>query len=339
MPANKNALIRYKTIDTCLQNRARRWLLNDLLEACSEALYEYEGISEGLSLRSVQSDIQVMRSEKLGYEAPIVVVDKKYYTYSDPEYSITKKPLSPRDLQQLGQINSLLKQFKGFRYFDEMSTLMRKLEDKIVSEHHKSKPIIYFEKNDHLKGLSFLDQLWKAILEKKVVQIHYQSFAQRRPLVFVFHPWYLKEFRNRWYVFGRHAQEKVSIVNLALDRMHLVQVLEREPYEKDENFDLEEYLEPVIGVTVLNVPYEFVHFIADKQTAPYIETKPLHSSQQMKSFPNGETQFTLRIKVNFELEKELLSFGEHITVLAPLSLKERIEGRLRKAVEGYGRGY
>ena len=41
MPVNRNALIRYKTIDNCLRNRYRQWTLEDLIEACSEALYEY----------------------------------------------------------------------------------------------------------------------------------------------------------------------------------------------------------------------------------------------------------------------------------------------------------
>ncbi|MCB0840421.1 MAG: phytanoyl-CoA dioxygenase, partial [Bacteroidetes bacterium] len=87
MPVNRNALIRYKTIDKCLQNRYRRWTLEDLIEACSEALYEYEGIDKGVSKRTVQSDIQMMRSDKLGYNAPIIVLEKKYYTYEDPDYS------------------------------------------------------------------------------------------------------------------------------------------------------------------------------------------------------------------------------------------------------------
>jgi hypothetical protein len=37
-------------------------------------LYEYEGIDKGISKRTVQMDIQMMRSEKLGYNAPIVVM-------------------------------------------------------------------------------------------------------------------------------------------------------------------------------------------------------------------------------------------------------------------------
>ena len=78
MAQNKNALIRYKTIDKCLQNPYRQWTLNDLIEACSQALYEYEGKDFNVSKRTVQHDIQVMRSDKLGYNAPIEVYDRKY---------------------------------------------------------------------------------------------------------------------------------------------------------------------------------------------------------------------------------------------------------------------
>ena len=49
MSINKLALIRYKTIDHCLQNRFRKWTLDDLIEACSDAIYEYEGITDGIS--------------------------------------------------------------------------------------------------------------------------------------------------------------------------------------------------------------------------------------------------------------------------------------------------
>ena len=78
MAQTKNALIRYKTIDKCLQNKYRQWSLDDLIEAVSEALYEYEGKENPVSKRTLQLDIQMMRSEKLGYNAPIVVYDKKF---------------------------------------------------------------------------------------------------------------------------------------------------------------------------------------------------------------------------------------------------------------------
>jgi len=108
MPANKNALIRYKTIDRCLRNRYRRWTLDDLVDACCGALLDMEGIQKGVCARTVQMDIQIMRSDKLGYNAPIVVYDKIYYTYADPDYSITEMPLSMDDCKLIKEAITLL---------------------------------------------------------------------------------------------------------------------------------------------------------------------------------------------------------------------------------------
>ena len=108
MPANKNALIRYKTIDRCLRNRYRRWTLDDLVDACCDALLDMEGITKGVCARTVQMDIQIMRSDKLGYNAPIVVYDKIYYTYADPDYSITEMPLSMDDCKLIKEAIALL---------------------------------------------------------------------------------------------------------------------------------------------------------------------------------------------------------------------------------------
>ena len=112
MPANKNALIRYKTIDNCWRNRYRRWTLDDLVEACCDALYDMEGITKGVCARTVQMDIQIMRSDKLGYNAPIEVYDRIYYRYADPDYSITEMPLSIEDCKLIKEAIILLEKKK-----------------------------------------------------------------------------------------------------------------------------------------------------------------------------------------------------------------------------------
>jgi hypothetical protein len=60
MPVNRNALIRYRTIDQCLQNRFKKWTLDDLIDACSDAIYEYQGIDKGVSRRTIQGDIEMI---------------------------------------------------------------------------------------------------------------------------------------------------------------------------------------------------------------------------------------------------------------------------------------
>ena len=132
MPANKNALIRYKTIDNCLRNRYRRWTLDDLVEACSDALYDMEGITKGVCTRTVQMDIQIMRSDKLGYNAPIEVYDRIYYRYADPDYSITEMPLSIEDYKLIKKAIILLENKKDKNNEDTIQVL-NKVQDRLKS--------------------------------------------------------------------------------------------------------------------------------------------------------------------------------------------------------------
>ena len=133
MPANKNALIRYKTIDRCLRNRYRRWTIEDLVDACSDALYDMEGIRKGISLRTVQGDIQIMRSDKLGYNAPIEVYDQRYYRYADPQYSITDMPLNEDDFLLLKRAVDLLGKNENQPQNGEMYKVLKKVKNRLTA--------------------------------------------------------------------------------------------------------------------------------------------------------------------------------------------------------------
>jgi predicted DNA-binding transcriptional regulator YafY len=334
MPVNRNALIRYRAIDNCLRNRLRRWTLEDIIQACSDALYEYEGIDKGVSRRSIQMDIQMMRSDKLGYSAPIIVLEKKYYTYEDPDYSITNIPLTERDLGKLTEVVEILRQFKGFSHFQELSGMVQRLENKIYSAKTNQEPIIDFEKNENLKGLEHIETLYQSIIKKCAVSISYQSFKAREANTFVFHPYYLKEYRNRWFVIGIQ-KKNAPVMTLALDRIISIGECTIK-YVPRQHFNISAHLAHVIGVTVNQGDIkETILFHADTQTTPYIITKPLHSSQQLVETTSGGTTFSIVVQHNFELEKELLGFGDHIRVIAPERLKRRMKQIFQHALEQY----
>lgn len=336
MPINKLALIRYKTIDNCLQNRFRKWTLEDLMEACSDALYEYEGITNGVSKRTIQLDIQNMRSEKLGYNAPIMVLDKKYYTYEEKGFSITNSPLAQQDLGTLNEVMEVLKQFKGFGYFQELNGMVTRLEDKLYKQQHKGKSYIDFEKNELLKGLKHIDPLHKAIINKKTIEIIYQSFKAKKAQTIVFYPYLLKEYRNRWFVLGVNRKGKATMI-LALDRVESFTELPREKYQKPE-FEINSYFDDVIGVSKMpSQKPQMIVFHIEKEHAPYIITKPLHPSQ--KILREDETGFIFSVKViwNFELEREILGFGEQVKVLSPRRLSSKIQARIKQTLSKYSK--
>ena len=334
MSTNKLALIRYKTIDDCLKNRFRKWTLDDLIEKVSDALYEYEGITSGISKRTIQGDIQLMRSDKLGYNAPIVVQDKKHYTYQDKDYSITNAPINNHDVDKLKEIVGILKQFNGFSYFQELNGMVTRLEDKLYKQQHKGKSYIDFEKNDLLKGLKHIDPLHKAIINKNTIEITYQSFKARIPQTIVFYPYLLKEYRNRWFVLGANRKGNSTMI-LALDRIDKFRELNPEKYRKAE-FDVSTYFNDVVGVSKMpNQTPQLIVMKVIKEHAPYVITKPIHASQIVIKEDSDGTIFSINVIWNFELEREILGFGEQLQILSPRRLAGKIQSRLKQSLSKY----
>lgn len=336
MPVNRNALIRYKTIDNCLRNRYREWTLEDLIEACSDALYEFEGISKGISKRTIQLDIQMMRSEKLGYNAPIIVYENKYYTYDDPDYSITNTPLTGQDLKVMSEAVEVLRQFKGFSYFSGMTDIVSRLEDHVTSARQKTIPVIDFEKNENLKGLDHLDTIYHAIVNKQTLELKYRSFKARSANTFIFYPYLLKEYRNRWFVFGMMRKDR-TLRNLALDRIHGLQIMPEERFVENRLFDSTTFFDDLVGVTKgLQSKAEKVVFQAGKMDAPYIRTKPVHKSQQVVSEQkDGSVIFEIEVVINQELQREFFGFADGIRILEPKHLADFMETKLKRAVNNY----
>lgn len=340
MPVNRNALLRYKTIDRILR-KGSKVTLDELIEACNDALYETNGYGE-VSRRTIQHDIQVMRySQALGYYAPIKVVDKKYYKYDEYGYSITQIPISSEDMAQLSEAVDLLKQMSSFKGFDGVEDVVNRLEDYVASMRYKVEPVILLESNERLRGLEYITDLHDAIMNQEPIEITYKSFHSPEAQTFCFSPYILKEFRNRWFVFGdRHDFTYTPLCNLALDRIEGISKAPKgERYMKDREFHPSTFFKDMIGVTRnVESPVEHVTFVASVTEAPYLKTKPLHQSQiELETYPDGSVLFSIDVILNHELERDLLGYGEGITVLSPQRLVERIQRRLITAIEKYKR--
>jgi predicted DNA-binding transcriptional regulator YafY len=335
MAQNKNALIRYKTIDKCLQNKYRKWTLQDLVDACSDALYEYEGRDVNVSLRTTQLDIQMMRSDKLGYNAPIEVYDKRFYRYADEDYSITNIPLTENDMTILIESVEMLKQFKNFSLFHDLNGVIQRLEDTIYVEKTHQSPIIHLDKNEQLKGLEHFDPIYQAIIKKICLVLYYRSFKAREAVEYQFHPYILKQFNNRWFVVGRE-EGKTQIMTFALDRIERIDYNLDLNYSND-NFDGDLFYQNTYGVTVLgDAMLMDVTLKIDRENAPYVLTKPFHHSQiLLETCEDGAVIIRLRLHLNMEFDRLLLGFGPSIEVLKPKILRNRICRKLKMAYEQY----
>ena len=338
MPANKNALIRYKTIDRCLSNHYRRWTLDDLVDACCMALNEMEGLSKGVSVRTVQGDIQMMRSDKLGYNAPIEVYDHKYYRYSDPDYTITGMPLSRNDVDVLQEAVDMLQQLQDFDQFGEMADVINRLQDKLSVTRQERSPIVHYDSVPDLRGLKLLSPLYEHIAHHRVLNVIYQSFNQRGPVSYVLHPYLLKEFRNRWFLFGC-TEGDMRLFNLALDRIVGVTPVKDIAFRQNPDFDPEHFFDDLIGVSkrLKSSQPRRIKFWASRQQCDYIKTKPMHPSQKLISEnpEDGSCIFQIEVVINYEMYSVFMSYGAGVRILSPKIAVSYMRDQFNKAVELY----
>jgi predicted DNA-binding transcriptional regulator YafY len=334
MSITKNALLRYQTLDRCFKNSGRSYLIEDLLDEVNQVLTEEKLDNSGIQIRQLREDIRFMRSE-LGYSAPIetrIISGKKHaYYYSDPTFSINNSPLNSTEAEQLKSVLTLLNRFQGspgFEWLTEMSVI---LEDSFALKNNQKK-IISFEENIDYTGYEFISQIFNAIVNKRVLKITYTPFTQEE-IHLIYHPYHLKQYNNRWFVFGLNDELNVPTWNLALDRITSIQEITLSYIEDVTDWDY--YFSEIIGVSkVYQREEEEINLLFSEKQAPYIKTKPLHETQKQYEHENG-LLVKLKVIPNFELEQQILSFGESVQVLAPIELKNRITSRLQQALSNY----
>ncbi len=339
MATNKNAIIRYQALDKCFRNPGRKYYIDDLVEACNEALMDYDGDNSGIRKRQVYDDILFMKDSK-GYEAPIEEFKdgkRVYRRYSDLNFTINKQPINEFEANQLRETLLTLNRFKGMPQFEWVNDITTRLEFSfgLLSE---SESVIDFENNPYLEGLDFLSELYKAIVYKKTLNIKSKSFSKKTSETFEVCPYYLKQYNNRWFLFGLNLESK-KLYKKAIDRIESIEYSGTEFLEAKINFD--EYFDDVIGVTVNNQDPVKVVLRIDKDLWPYIKTKPFHPTQSSGDIKNTESlkagciDISILVIPNYELETKILEHGDKIEVLEPKDLSGKIASRLLKASKKY----
>lgn len=334
MPVNKNALNRYTIIDQCLCRRNRCWTIQNLLDAVNEDYEKMYGPGAGISLRTLRDDLKYIRSLD-HYNAPIAYTLSRGYHYTDPEFSIFKSSLTSADLMLLHQSLYTLKGLRGFGLADDLDELIQRLERHTPSAGSSTTPILQLELAPVYTGTPFLKPLYEAIREKKALVLHYQSYRAEQISLEEVYPHLLKTYNGRWFLVACNEAKGAHPQNYALDRIKRVETSSL-PFKQTE-VDFSTYFESVIGVTIPeNTPgVETIRLFVTAGRAPYVRTKPLHSSQQLITDSEAGMEIELRLIINQELKTLLLSFGPDLRVLTPTSLCHSMRKRLKRASGQY----
>ncbi len=211
MPTTKNVLSRYVYLDKLLSDRYHYYDRKTLTEKVNEML-EADGFKK-VDKRTIEYDIIDLQDAP--FNAPIMEFKKEgknIVTYSDSTFSIFKKEMTDDEKYLLSEALSILGQFDGLPDFEGLDRLKKSVDVKY------DKQIVSFTKNP-VEGSTVFGELFSAIANKQVIELHYHTFAEPdKEKINIFHPYLLKEYNRRWYLFAA-AYSDGKLLNFALDRI------------------------------------------------------------------------------------------------------------------------
>lgn len=327
MPVNKSAFLRYRVIDSCLTNPRKPFpTMHYIMEKIEDA------IGNPISESMFGKDIQQM---KMIYDAPIVY-DRyhKGYAYTQKDFSIKEFPLTHDEVAALDISTALLQQVKKTRLFYHFENAINKVivGYRIAETLGRSeKQLVQVEEPVGSESIKWLEPILQGILEMHSLNVMYKAFGKNEKM-YCISPYLLKEYRNRWYLAGYcHHHKKVII--WALDRIKEVELCD-EKYKSDDTFVPEDFFKYSFGITQLHdgkaekVVLSFTPFQAN-----YIESQPLHHSQQIIKRTNDEVWVQLEVYLTHELKMTILSYGTSVRVLEPAILRKEIRKTINEMHE------
>ena len=323
--------LRIEILDELLGSPRKR-SYKELLNALGNAL-ELNG-EVPIKERMLKNDISfLINIEGAPIHRPTKRDPSVYYT---EKFSLKKVPVDDDDIAYLKQAVAILKKATDIKLTSEIDAIISKLENKIHTNVPESNTMIAFEEHTQASGNEHFDKIFSAIQEKSPLKINYQPFG-KEIREWVFHPYMLKEYRNRWFLIGR-VGENNTITNLGLDRIKGKIKNSADNFIENNLFDPDTYFNNLIGVSF---PFEQKEpFDIQIKVAPslvdYIKTKPLHKGQVIERvYKDSSLLISLRLFNNYELKSYLLSYGPGIEVIEPKILREEMKSLSEKCSKLY----
>ena len=319
---------RLLAIDRCLRSGLAYRIKGELDQRCNRILEE-DGI-RSYSWRQYYNDINFL---EIHYSAPIERANGRV-RYSDRKYSIIQMPMDENEWRDYEEMLAMLRRFCN----ESHNALTFDLRDRMkqwLGDYETEGKVVSFERVDNYEGAVWFDKLFACISRRQVIDLWYKPFYQEAVLATV-SPYHLKQYNGRWFLIASMEDGRGGLIrHYALDRIEDIKENAKAVF-RSTNIDFGEYFFPVIGVTIPeDGETQTITLRVRKKEYPYVETKPLHITQEKMCEDEDSVTITIEVMVNFELKQRLLSHADYVTVIAPQSLREEMKSLIENMWKNY----
>jgi predicted DNA-binding transcriptional regulator YafY len=193
------------------------------------------------------------------------------------------------------------------------------------------------DSSDNLTGIELMEPLITAIKTKQVITFNHFNFQTEETKLITLHPYLLKEYRNRWYVYGENEQDKKFSV-YGIERISNLE-LKGNYFVRQSNFDPKIEFDKIIGVTLRsfegNYPVQDIVLSMTEEQGRYFKTLPWHPNHIVLVDTEDEFRLKLHLLPNYEFMQILYQYCDKVTVLEPQWLREFLKEKFKTSSNKY----
>lgn len=146
------------------------------------------------------------------------------------------------------------------------------------------------------------------------------------------HPYTLATYRQGLYLFAFDVAAG-QVKTYALERFIEMKRRRGERIDPPTGWQPRAHIAHAFGI--ISAPPEHIAVAFSPQVSAYIRERVWHPTQTFRTLPDGWLELGLHVGVTVELVNWVCSFGGDAYVIAPTSLRDRVAGSLRRALERY----
>ena len=284
---------RFELVDECLRRDVHPMTIKEIWKYCNQRL------PEDFTVHTYRDDLKHIE-ENLGVKINKDQVRDGFhcFKYQNPGSSIIKGNSAANQVV-LCNLNKIKKGLAGFLGLDLDSSLTTITDElnKFLGYDENDGTGIEFEKillksHGKVKPRKLLEPLLMAIIQHQTLDIKYEVPGRDKREWTIF-PQFLKQYNQRWYLIATKHRDEVEgkLYNLALDRILKMEDNQHIHY-KECGIDFRVYFKNVVGVTKPDGADPIVVKLRiDRGEYPYIESKPIHASQEELFESDGDKDY------------------------------------------------
>lgn len=298
---------------------------------CTKMSQEFEK-----SVRTLKRDIEFMKdSLKMPIEFD-VPKNGYYFTRSVPQFP--RVPLTEKEIVGLFVAQKTIAQYQGTSLQPVLDSAFKKmtaqLDDSVqysldgLDEVLSIRPLAPGDAE-----LETFEILTRAARERRAVRFVYRKHGEVKQVQKCVHPFRVAYVNNQWTLFAQDPKAGPVVRKYILSRVSRPE-LTAEKFTVTGKFDLDGELSGSLGVFKGDGDHTVVVDF-DAWGADDVRGRRWHSKQELTELGEGRLRVKLRLNSLEEVERWVLGFGRHATVVGPEDLRRRVLETTKKLWQQY----